>query len=290
MKSMTGFATAELPFGEGRLLAEVRSLNHRFLEVRVRLPSELNDHAFFVEQLVRERLARGRYDVGVRLDGAAVPSPTVDRERVRAAYRALAEVRDEIAPGTDLSLGALASMPDLFGQGGTIDPDRGRAALRAVIELALERIDDMRTREGDALAQELRRRLTSGRRFRDELEVRSLDTLQSYRARLRERLERILREVKVPLDAGRLEHEVALLADRSDVTEELCRLAIHFDQFERLLNLSEPVGRRLDFLLQEIAREANTAGSKSQDAELAHVVVELKAEIERLREQVQNVE
>jgi len=114
--------------------------------------------------------------------------------------------------------------------------------------------------------------------------------LDGYRTRLRERLDRLLSESGVQVDAGRLEAEIVILADRSDVTEELVRLDSHFDQFTRLLNADGPVGRRLDFLLQEIGRESNTIGAKSQDAPIAHLVVEMKAELERIREQVQNVE
>jgi uncharacterized protein (TIGR00255 family) len=164
-----------------------------------------------------------------------------------------------------------------------------RTALTTVLAAALAELDVMRQREGDALAAELRRRLEGARASRDAIAKRSGDGVEQARARLRERLERLLGDTSVPLDLGRLENEIAVLADRSDIAEEVTRLSSHFDQFERLLDAAEPVGRRLDFLLQEIAREANTVGAKSQDAPLAHLVVELKAETERMREQVQNV-
>jgi uncharacterized protein (TIGR00255 family) len=144
--------------------------------------------------------------------------------------------------------------------------------------------------EGDALKRELTLRLAAVEALRKELDASSGHMLASYRVRLSDRLERLLRDGSARLDPGRLEAEVAILADRSDVTEELVRLASHFDQFEKLLAASDPVGRRLDFLLQEIGREANTIGSKCQDAKLSHFVVEMKAEVERMREQVQNVE
>jgi uncharacterized protein (TIGR00255 family) len=291
MLSMTGFAEGEAPLGDGRLTLEIRALNHRFLDVRVRLPAELSEQAFFLEQLARELLTRGRYDIGVRLDGQALAPPHIALDRARAAYAALGRLRDEVAPGSELPLTAVATLPDIITFGSSADTDALRGALRVALSDALRRLDEMRRTEGAALRRELHDRLQSARRCRDRIAARSGEVVLLHRARLEERLARLLEDVGVPLEKGRLETELALIADRSDITEELVRLASHFDQFEQLLSLrDEPVGRRLDFLLQEVGREANTTGSKSQDAPLSHLVVELKAEIERLREQVQNVQ
>jgi uncharacterized protein (TIGR00255 family) len=289
MLSMTGFASSSVPLGAGQVVMEVRSLNHRFLEVRVRMPQDLNDQAFFVEQHARDRLERGRYDIGIRLEGPALAPPEFDIDRARTAYEALSRLRDQVAPGTELPVSSIIALPDLLVASAPRDHGEVRGALTAALALALTELDEMRQREGNALAVELRRRLESARASRDAIAKRSEDVVEQARARLRERLERLLGDTSVPLDPGRLESEVAVLADRSDITEEITRLSSHFDQFERLIDATEPVGRRLDFLLQEIAREANTVGAKSQDAPLAHLVVELKAETERMREQVQNV-
>ena len=288
---MTGFGIGDAPLGDGRVTVELRALNHRFLDVRVRLPEELTDQSFFIEQLARESLARGRFDVGVRLEGAALPPPLFSIERARALYRGLCQLRDELAPGTDLPITALTGMPDLVTTPTTADSVGARASLRAAFEAALARLDEMRLHEGEALTRELRARLESARRLRLTIATRGTEMLEGYRTRLRERLGRLLSESGVQLDPGRLEAEIVILADRSDVTEELVRLESHFEQFSRLLELEgAPVGRRLDFLLQEIGRESNTIGAKSQDAPIAHLVVEMKAELERIREQVQNVE
>ncbi len=289
MLSMTGFASAAVGLGAGQLVMEVRSLNHRFLEVRVRMPQDISDQAFFVEQQARERLERGRYDIGVRLEGSALAPPEFDLARARTAYEALAHLRDQVAPSTELPVSAILAFPDLVATSPPRDHGAVREALTAALGSALEALDDMRRHEGNALAAELGKRLRCARASRDAIDARSADVVELARVRLRERLERLLGDTAVPLDLGRLENEIALLADRSDITEEIARLSSHFDQFERLLESPEPVGRRLDFLLQEIAREANTVGAKSQDAPLAHLVVELKAETERMREQVQNV-
>jgi uncharacterized protein (TIGR00255 family) len=287
---MTGFGVGDASLGNGRVTVELRALNHRFLDVRVRLPEELLDQSFFVEQLAREALSRGRFDVGVRLEGAALPPPQFSIERARALYRGLCQLRDELAPGADLPITALTGMPDLVTTPTTADSAGARAALKAAFEAALQRLDQMRLHEGEALMRELCARLDSARRLRRTISARGGEMLEGYRVRLRERLERLLCESGVQVDSGRLEAEIVILADRSDVTEELVRLDSHFDQFARLLCADGPVGRRLDFLLQEIGRESNTIGAKSQDAPIAHLVVEMKAELERIREQVQNVE
>jgi len=287
---MTGFGVGDAPLGDGRVTVELRALNHRFLDVRVRLPEELQDQSFFIEQLARESLARGRFDIGIRLEGAALPAPRFSVERARALYRGLAQLRDELAPGTELPVTALTGMPDLVTTPTTADTEVARTALKAAFEAAFQRLNEMRRTEGEALARELRSRLDSARRLRTTISARGGEMLEGYRARLRDRLERVLAESGVQVDAGRLEAEIVILADRSDVTEELVRLDSHFDQFSRLLSAEGPVGRRLDFLLQEIGRESNTIGAKSQDAPIAHLVVEMKAELERIREQVQNVE
>ncbi len=287
---MTGFGVGDAPLGDGRVTVELRALNHRFLDVRVRLPDELLEQSFFIEQLARESLARGRFDIGVRLEGAALPPPLFSVERARALYRGLSQLRDELAPGTDLPITALTGMPDLVTTPTSADSEGARAALKAAFEIALGRLDEMRVQEGLALTRELHARLDSARRLRTAISARGGEMLDGYRARLRERLERLLSESGVQLDPYRLEAEIVILADRSDVTEELVRLDSHFDQFAHLLVADGPVGRRLDFLLQEIGRESNTIGAKSQDAPIAHLVVEMKAELERIREQVQNVE
>lgn len=287
---MTGFGVGEAPLGGGRIALEVRSLNHRYLDLRVRLPQELGDHCFWLEQRARERVTRGRYDIGARVVGAALGTPELSMDRARAAFQALRALRDELAPDSPLPITAIASMADVLSAVVPPDADAVHAALDQALDQALGELDGMRAREGEALARELGERLGSARQLCQAISERAEGSVAAYRSRLRGRLERLLADASVPLDTGRLEMELAILADRSDVTEELVRLSSHFDQFSELVAQTEPVGRRLDFLLQEAAREVNTIGSKSQDGDLSHLVVELKAEIERLREQVQNVE
>ena len=290
MHSMTGFGLGEAPVGGGKLAIEIRGVNHRFLDVRVRVPRELGDLASFVEQVARERLSRGRYEVAVRVEGTALGAPVLDRERARAAFRALTELRDELAPGSDVPLSLLGSIPDLFVSSVERELDRVREATRKAFEAAAKALDAMRAHEGKALGDDLVKRLDHVRTLAGEVSKRAPDVVEAHRKRLKERADRLRAATEVDVDAARLEQEIAMFAERSDICEELTRLESHCSQFSALLSSDESIGRRLDFLLQEMAREANTVGAKSPDAAIAHAIVEVKAEIERMREQVQNVE
>jgi uncharacterized protein (TIGR00255 family) len=290
MRSMTGYGLGEVPLGAGKLAVEIRGVNHRFLDVRVRVPRELGDLAAFVEQVAREKLTRGRYEVAVRVDGGMLGAPVLDRERARAAFKAFTELRDELAPGADVPLSLLGAVPDLFVPSFDREIDRLREATRGAFEAAVSGLDSMRAREGAALRDDLVKRLVRIRQLAKDVEGRAPEVIEAHRKRLRERAERLRIATEIDVDSSRLEQEIAVFAERSDICEELTRLESHCAQFGDLLAGPEAVGRRLDFLLQEMAREANTVGAKSPDAAISHAIVEVKAEIERMREQVQNVE
>lgn len=290
MKSMTGFGVGRAPLGQGRVVVELRSVNHRFLDVRVRAPREMTDATMYLEQMARERLKRGRFELVVRTDGPVLPAMNLDTPRAEAVYRGLCELRDRIAPKADVPFSMMSTFPEVFV---TETEDQREALLAAAgkaFNAAVEAMDAMRGHEGDALARDLGARLRSLTKHIAVISSRRDDIVESYRRRLRDRVQRLLAGLDATVDPSRLELEIAIAAERCDVEEELTRLHSHFEQFERLSGAPDPVGRRLDFLLQEMAREINTIGAKSQDAAVAHAVVEIKAEIERMREQVQNVE
>jgi uncharacterized protein (TIGR00255 family) len=287
---MTGFGLGEVPLGSGKLGVEIRGVNHRFLDVRVRVPRELAELAGFVEQVAREFLTRGRYEVAVRVEGTTLGAPVLDRERARAAYKALTELRDELAPGSEVPLSLLGAIPDLFVSTVEREADRVREATRRAFAAANASLDGMRVREGASLAEDLVRRLERIRRLARDIERRSPEVLDAHRRRLKDRADRLRIASEIDVDGARLEQEIAMFAERCDISEELTRLESHCAQLAALLGSEESVGRRLDFLLQEMAREANTVGAKSPDAQISHSIVEMKAEIERMREQVQNVE
>lgn len=288
---MTGFGTGEAPFGLGKLSVEVRGVNHRFLDVRVRVPREMAELSPYVEQLAREKLTRGRFEIAVRVEGMQLGAAVLDRDRARAVFQQLAELRDELAPGAEVPLALLSSIPDLFVPTVERESEALRAALRKAFDEAVRSLDEMRAREGAALGNDLVKRLETVRRIALEVSRRGPEVLDVHRKRLKERAERLrLASELGSVDPGRLEQEIALFAERVDIAEELTRLESHCVQFAQLVASTEAIGRRLDFLLQEMAREANTVGAKSPDAPIAHAIVEVKAEIERMREQVQNVE
>jgi len=287
---MTGFGLGEAALGNGKLGVEIRAVNHRFLDVRVRVARELTDVAGLFDQLARERLSRGRYEISARVEGLPLSMPALDRERARVAFRSLCELRDEIAPGADVPLSLLAAIPDLFASSGDLGTDRVSAATRDAFAAAANDLDEMRSREGAVLKADFVKRLTRARQLALDVAGRAPEVLKAHRKRLHDRAERLRAGVEWDIDAPRLEQEIALFAERCDVSEELTRLESHCTQFLSLLDANDAVGRRLDFLLQEMARETNTIGAKSLDAVLSHAVIDLKAEVERMREQVQNVE
>ena len=290
MRSMTGFGFGDAAFGGGRIAVEIRSANQRFLDVRARLPAEVSHYTMFVEQVVRERVRRGRVDVVVRTEGLGASGATLDKERARSALASLAELRDEMAPGSELPLSLLAAVPGLF----TVvepEPEALRAALRAGVEAALQAMEAMLVREGGALAQDLSQRAARIAELLRDVKARAESLPALARRRLEEKLARVLDRAEAPVDAARLEAELLLAADRSDVTEEVTHLASHVAQFEAALGeKGEPVGRKLDFLLQEMLRESHTIAAKAQDLKVSEKIVAFKVELERLREQVQNIE
>jgi len=290
MRSMTGYGSGRAALGQGHVVLDMRAVNHRFLDVRVRLPSRIQSRTSTVERVVRAHLERGRVDVTARLEGQTLPQPMLDLDRARAVYGELAALRDALNPDEPVPLALLSSVPDLFIINRNIDEEALDLSLEQATEAACAAVAAMRRNEGEALASELGNRLSELGASVEALKLALPEMVEGRRARLRDRLEVLLAGVNAELEPTRLEQEIAMLADRSDVTEELVRLDSHGSQMLELIENSDaPVGKRIDFLLQEMAREANTIGSKVQDATMTTHVIALKACIEQMREQAQNV-
>ena len=296
IRSMTGYGRAEGRHKGTPIVVEVRSVNHRYCEVVAKLPRTVQAHEERFRSLVQAHVARGRVDLSVSFNGERDPGRGLRLDRVLARrYLALLKElqRDLGLAGTpDVTL--LASFRDIIKPAEVAAEDC--AAVRTVeriVSRALKALASMRRREGLALERDLSTRLDEIERRLTAIRLRLPVLLQEYHARLQARVNRLLEGVegaKERMDHGRLAQEVALLADRSDVSEEVTRLDSHLRQFRSLLRKSEPVGRSLDFLLQEMNREVNTIGSKVGDVAVTQEVVAAKAELEKLREQVQNVE
>ncbi|MGB5548686.1 MAG: YicC/YloC family endoribonuclease [Polyangiales bacterium] len=290
MRSMTGYGSGRAALGQGQVVLDLRTVNHRFLDVRVRLPSRIQSRTPTIERVIRARLERGRVDVTARFEGQTLPQPTLDLDRARAVYAELAALRDTLNPDEPLPLALLSSVPDLFVINRAIDEEALERSLERAAAEACDAVIAMRDKEGNTLASELSARLQELRASVDALKAAVPSLVEDRRTRLRDRLQALLAGVDAELEPSRLEQEIAVLADRSDVAEELVRLDSHRDQMLELIeNSSAAVGKRIDFLLQEMAREANTIGSKVQDGTMTAHVIALKACIEQMREQAQNV-
>ena len=288
---MTGFGAAEAEAKGVSVRAEIRSVNHRHLQAKLRLPPEAGHLEPEVEGLIRKKLSRGALTVNVHVarHGPAAAA-RLDEDLARAYCEQLT------AMGRRLGIEAEVELEDLLGLPGVVaggdddlrDSHVGRLVLRAVSAAARELLE-MRAQEGEALERDLQKHAQAIGRAVAKIGRRMPKVVRVHQANLKLRVQELIGD-STALDAADLAREVALLADRLDVSEELTRLEAHLEQLVALLAKGGSVGRKLDFLAQEFLREANTIGSKCNDAQVAHDVVDLKTHIERLREQVQNVE
>lgn len=292
LKSMTGFGRGEHTTPRAQYRVEVQALNHRFVEVRARLPRRLWRLEHQIQREVQSRFGRGRFEVHLteRLLGDPPPRTVhVDRAAARQFVAAVRGLQQELDLPGALSIEALIGLRDLVSlEEPEEEAGAGWEEIRPALEQALADLEAMREKEGAALAAELRHRLGLLERGRGTVLARAPETVSAYRARLQARVAALA--AGVPIEPGRLEQEVVLFTDRADITEEGARLASHLAQFRDLLEAPGPQGRRLEFLLQEIHREVNTLGTKAADAGIAAEVVAMKAELEKIREQLQNVE
>ncbi|HET9595519.1 MAG TPA: YicC/YloC family endoribonuclease [Anaeromyxobacteraceae bacterium] len=290
IRSMTGFGAGRAAHGGEGVDVEVRSVNHKFCEVKVRLPRELTALETEIQRAVKDRLARGGVEVTVRrgTERGAL-APRVDVALAEAYAGAFAEIRARLGLPGEVGLADVLQAEGVVTlQERAVDGEAARAAAAAALASALETLEAMRAREGEALGRDLDGRLSQVEALVGRVEVLAPQSIEHYRTRLHERIAEVARGFTP--DPARLAQEVAIFADRMDVSEEITRLRSHVAQTRALVRGDEPAGRKMEFLVQEMHREANTIGSKSQSAEIASVVVSLKAEIERMREQVQNVE
>ncbi|HET9817537.1 MAG TPA: YicC/YloC family endoribonuclease [Rhodanobacteraceae bacterium] len=285
IRSMTAYANVEETAPLGWLACEVRAVNHRFLETGVRLPDELRALEPAVREHIAARLSRGKVDATLRFRAPSAATDLLLDDRTAAQLASAAETLKTRFPQLATDFAALLDWPGLLVKPDLDQEGLARAAL-ALLDRTLDEFVAGREREGDKLAAALRERLDGIERIIAELR----GILPDIRAALRAKLEARLAELRQSADPGRLEQELVLQLSRIDVDEELDRLDAHVAEARRVLGLDEPVGRRLDFLMQEFNREANTLASKSVDQRATRAAVDLKVLIEQMREQVQNLE
>jgi uncharacterized protein (TIGR00255 family) len=291
LKSMTGFGAGRARVGDEEFSVELRSLNHKFCEVKARLPRELAALEPIVSKQVKDRLARGSVELLVRRQTATASGtvPMVDVALAREYARAFRELANALGLPTDITWAQVASQPGVMKlEEKGMDLESATQAVHGALEQALTALEQMRQVEGEAIRADLDARLKLIEGWSREVAALAPKAVEDYRHRLSERVAELARGVAV--DPQRLAQEVAMFAERTDIAEEVTRLASHLEQFRALMASTEPAGRRMDFLVQEMHREVNTTGSKSQHADISARVVSMKAEVERIREQVQNVE
>jgi uncharacterized protein (TIGR00255 family) len=297
IRSMTGYSRVEAEEGGFSLSVAMRSTNHRFLDLQVRLSSGLDAFEALVRRLLKERVARGHIEVSASLARGGSTELQLDR-RLLAAYVATYQtLRREFGKAAEPDVMELLRVPGLVVTGSSeLAPEefeRLRQALERLLAEGIEKLNEMRTREGESLGRDLEARLSRLEVLRASVSKLAEKVPQYYRQRLEGRVRDLASNVEI--DSARLAQEVAFLASRSDIAEELTRFQSHLDQLRHLLRESAEVGKKLDFLLQEMNREANTLLSKTTDVpevglEITRQAIEMKTEIEKLREQAQNIE
>jgi uncharacterized protein (TIGR00255 family) len=290
-KSMTGFGRGESEAGERQWVVEIRCVNHRYLDLKIKMPKGYAGLEEQVRKTVAATMQRGRVDVLLSVTGDFSDLQEIDvNSSLANTYRdALTKLGRDLDLQDNTTLSQLASYSDvLVLKKREEDLDLVWSSMEQALKQALTACDTMRSQEGEAMAEDLLQRLTHFSEVIRKIEDGIPELLLRREESLKERLQKLLDNVQ--LDPQRLAQEVAILADKTDVTEEIVRLDCHINQFRAFLDSAEAAGRKLDFLLQEFLREVNTMASKINDAAIAHLSVELKGELEKMREQVQNIE
>lgn len=291
IKSMTGYGRCEKIDGGKKILAEIKSVNHRYSDYSVKVPRSFG----FLEERVRgyvsQYIARGKVDVYINIesfnetDKDIILNSAIASEYINALY----ELRDKFNLKDDITVSSVAGFSEIFkAQAKEEDEEALWQSVKGVLSEAVDAFVKMREREGERIGKDLAARVEYMRTLALKVDERSPETVAEYKSRLYEKIQEVLGDRTI--DEARVLTEVAIFADKVAVNEEIVRLSSHFEEFFIILSSGEPVGRKLDFLIQEINREINTIGSKASDIEIAKIVVELKAELEKLREQIQNIE
>ncbi len=291
IRSMTGYGRGEAVLHDRAITVEVRAVNNRYLDCAVKIPRVYVFAEEAIKARVQSQVGRGKLDVFVTIDASAADqvAVTLNRPVADGYYAALTQMKESYGLAEPVSLSLLSRFPDVFlvekAQG---DADVIEGDILQVLDQALADFNAMRAREGAKLAEDIRAKGEAIAALVTQVEARSPETVAAYREKLRQKMQEVLENTQI--DESRILTEAALFADKVAVDEETVRLRSHLAQLGEMLQAQGPIGRKLDFLIQEFNREANTIGSKCSDVDLARVVVDLKGEIEKIREQVQNIE
>ena len=291
VKSMTGYGRSIAQTEQWKATVEIKSVNNRFLDIIIKMPKQYMSLEENIKKEISSVLSRGRVDVFVTVEevGEQKQNLFVDKELALAYYNAVQEIKDLTGLDEAVHISDIASYYGVLTlEKEESDLDSLWLTVSQALKESLAQLYEMRKVEGEKLAKDILGRLDAVKNIKNQLQERSPGVVADYREKLLGRMQEILQEVEV--DEAKLLNEVAFFADKSDIAEELARLDSHLDQFYSNMQKDEPVGRKLDFILQEINREINTTGSKANDITISHLVIEAKSELEKIREQVQNFE
>ncbi len=289
---MTGFGRASIEEGDFSITVELKTVNNRFLDVNLRLPSELQSLEPTIKKLIGNRLARGRVEVNLQYDRNDPVELELNRPLIAGFIAAMKEMRDEYSLAGEPDINVIARLPNVVNTKKQEPSADFLAAMERIFNAAIDDLETMRTKEGEMLASELLDRINEIEARLPAIEAESAKVADEYSARLTKRISEMLAksESQLDIDQGRIAQEVAFLADRADIAEEIARLKSHIEHFRTIAGDERDVGKRLDFLTQEFNREANTIASKTNNMIVKENALAIKSEIEKIREQVQNVE
>jgi uncharacterized protein (TIGR00255 family) len=292
IKSMTGYGRAESLLEGRKILVEIKSLNHRYLESSLRLPGALSPFELEIKKKISAGISRGKIELAVRADANIIPEKgagwDLNLPLLRNYHSLLCRIKEELNIKDDITLAQMTSFKDVF-----VSLEENNIAdlwlmIEPLLDEAITALTSMREKEGAILCRDLMARISMVQQLLEDMDFRLPQVIAAYQKRLTERVKELAGDTAI--DESRLLQEVAIMAEKSDVTEEMVRFRSHIGQFTDMLQSDEAVGRKIDFLIQEMGREINTIGSKSSDAEISRIVIEIKSELARIREQVQNLE
>lgn len=294
IKSMTAFGRARATINGKDISIEIRSVNNRYFDCSVKLPRSFS----FLEEKIKpylqsKSISRGKVDVFITIDviNSQLPDITIDEGYATAYINSLNELAEKYSLKNDISVMQIAQNRDIFViRKSEEDTEKEWADLRAVLDIAIERFIEGRTNEGRNIEIDIKSKIQSISELLNQIEAFSVSDTEGYKQKLEARLREMLSDSKLVFDESRILTECAIFADKIAIDEEIVRLRSHFITFNDIILSNEPAGRKLDFLMQEMNRETNTIGSKCQNASIARIVVEIKCELEKIREQIQNIE
>jgi len=291
IKSMTGYGSAKGASGKLEISVEVKSVNNRYLDCSIKLPRVFNSYEETLKSIINDTISRGKVDVYVSIDSSNSDDIEIkiNRPLVEAYVAALRSIAWENELSSDIRVADLTRFPDILqAEKREVNTEELCTDIGTVLKTALADLDEMRKREGEKLRRDMSARLDEIERLTELVAEISPKSVEEYRNKLEARMNEILQAVNI--DQARILTEAAVFADRVSINEETVRLRSHISQLREMIAGDEPVGRKIDFLVQEFNREANTIGAKGNDTEMAKLIVDLKAEIEKIREQAQNIE